>query len=48
MHLVFFFSKTVKDIVTLSKVAFSKLHKMIHVPLKAFYQWQLIQPTKQI
>ena len=33
-----FSSKKVKYTVTLSQVALSKLHKMIHVLLKAFYQ----------
>lgn len=37
-----FSSKKVKYTVTLSQVALSKLHKMIHVLLKAFYQWLLI------
>jgi hypothetical protein len=35
--------KKVMDTVILSKVALSKLHKMIHVLLKAFYQCLLIQ-----
>lgn len=37
-----FSSKKVKHAVTLSQVALSKLHRMIHVLLKAFYQWLLI------
>ena len=37
-----FSSKKVKHTVTLLQVALSELHRMIHVLLKAFYQWLLI------